>query len=415
MNNYIIKMTMRLQALLILLTLTILGILVTPALAVQPIPHPLVAGTPAVADEINANFNHLIDEINKISLTPGPKGDKGEQGIIGPKGDTGAQGLTGPKGDIGATGPRGIQGLTGATGPAAEESEPEVSSGYYIAPPILPIGYITIEGLETNINILSFDVAVSNPSDLNSNSKAEFEKLTIMLDVEANEITDLIRLSTQAGGFDLDLFLTRPESKPSLFLHLEAANILSLGLSSDNTSLPLTLIYAKIELHDNEGYSSGWDLERNRHTSSCDNFDLQFISGRSNLTYGNENKKEVDSFSLGWSRSFSFNGGVSPINIQDINITQSIYNPCFFSKVAEGRVFDDMNLDVYDINNKNAEPELVERSLNKYVFTNPKLTSYRISIENEWKLLQTISLNFSIMSVSNKIGDNNNSFTYELP
>lgn len=50
---------------------------------------------------------------NTIELTPGPKGDTGEQG---PKGDTGEQGPkgdTGEKGETGATGAQGAQGIQG--------------------------------------------------------------------------------------------------------------------------------------------------------------------------------------------------------------------------------------------------------------------------------------------------------------
>ena len=50
---------------------------------------------------------------NTIQLTPGPKGDTGEQG---PKGDTGETGATGPQGPKGDTGEQGPQGQTGAAG-----------------------------------------------------------------------------------------------------------------------------------------------------------------------------------------------------------------------------------------------------------------------------------------------------------
>ena len=65
-------------------------------------------------------------ELQNISLTPGPKGDKGEtgeRGPIGPKGDTGERGPIGPKGDTGErgpkgdTGPKGADGLQGPAGP----------------------------------------------------------------------------------------------------------------------------------------------------------------------------------------------------------------------------------------------------------------------------------------------------------
>lgn len=90
-------------------------------------------------------------ELKNISLTPGPKGDKGDpgpqgatgergpigpqgipgekgrdgatgpqgiQGVPGPKGEKGNDGMTGPKGDIGSRGERGEQGPIGQTGPA---------------------------------------------------------------------------------------------------------------------------------------------------------------------------------------------------------------------------------------------------------------------------------------------------------
>jgi hypothetical protein len=46
----------------------------------------------------------------------GATGAKGDQGAQGPKGDTGATGAQGPKGDTGATGAQGPKGDTGATG-----------------------------------------------------------------------------------------------------------------------------------------------------------------------------------------------------------------------------------------------------------------------------------------------------------
>ena len=62
-------------------------------------------------------------ELQKISLTPGPKGDtgpRGERGEPGPKGDkgeTGERGPIGPKGDAGERGPQGDTGPRGADGP----------------------------------------------------------------------------------------------------------------------------------------------------------------------------------------------------------------------------------------------------------------------------------------------------------
>ena len=56
------------------------------------------------------------EELQNISLTPGPKGDKGEPGPQGTPGDVGPQGLQGPPGPKGDTGDRGPQGDTGPKG-----------------------------------------------------------------------------------------------------------------------------------------------------------------------------------------------------------------------------------------------------------------------------------------------------------
>nr|DAS50834.1 MAG TPA: collagen triple helix repeat protein [Caudoviricetes sp.] len=70
------------------------------------------------------------DELRNISLTPGPKGDKGETGEPGPKGadgergPQGLQGLQGERGRDGESGPRGErgeQGPIGQTGPAGPQ------------------------------------------------------------------------------------------------------------------------------------------------------------------------------------------------------------------------------------------------------------------------------------------------------
>lgn len=54
-----------------------------------------------------AKFNEVIDEIENIELTPGPKGD------AGPKGDPGKDGKQGIKGDTGKDGAKGSKGDTG--------------------------------------------------------------------------------------------------------------------------------------------------------------------------------------------------------------------------------------------------------------------------------------------------------------
>lgn len=75
-------------------------------------------------------------ELQNISLTPGPKGDRGDpgpqgiQGEVGPQGLQGLQGPPGPKGDTGErgpqgdTGPRGTDGLQGIQGERGQDGQP---------------------------------------------------------------------------------------------------------------------------------------------------------------------------------------------------------------------------------------------------------------------------------------------------
>jgi len=76
------------------------------------------------------------EELQNISLTPGPKGDKGEPGPqgtpgeVGPQGLQGLQGPPGPKGETGERGPqgdigpRGADGLQGIQGERGRDGEP---------------------------------------------------------------------------------------------------------------------------------------------------------------------------------------------------------------------------------------------------------------------------------------------------
>ena len=116
------------------------------------VPNSFSNGTPADADQVNANFTEVVNQISTlndsitngtdgigissiidnnngtftINLTDGtstihtkPKGDKGDIGLTGLKGDKGDIGLTGlkgDKGDIGLTGLKGDKGDIGLTG-----------------------------------------------------------------------------------------------------------------------------------------------------------------------------------------------------------------------------------------------------------------------------------------------------------
>ena len=74
----------------------------------------------------NGNNNVNIDlsnyatkeDLKRIELTPGPRG---EQGVQGPKGDVGPQGIRGERGPQGLTGERGEQGPIGLTGPKGND------------------------------------------------------------------------------------------------------------------------------------------------------------------------------------------------------------------------------------------------------------------------------------------------------
>ena len=77
--------------------------------------------------EIDTSKFATKEELQTISLTPGPKGDRGEPGPQGNQGDIGPQGLQGLQGERGLDGPpgprgeRGEQGPIGQTGPAGPQ------------------------------------------------------------------------------------------------------------------------------------------------------------------------------------------------------------------------------------------------------------------------------------------------------
>ena len=72
--------------------------------------------------EIDTSQFATKEEIQNISLTPGPKGDRGDPGPqgnpgeVGPQGLQGLQGPPGPKGSDGLQGPQGLQGIQGERG-----------------------------------------------------------------------------------------------------------------------------------------------------------------------------------------------------------------------------------------------------------------------------------------------------------
>ena len=70
--------------------------------------------------EIDTSGFATKEELQNISLTPGPKGDRGEPGLQGPPGPIGQTGERGPKGDVG---PKGEDGLQGPIGPQGLQGE----------------------------------------------------------------------------------------------------------------------------------------------------------------------------------------------------------------------------------------------------------------------------------------------------
>lgn len=79
----------------------------------------------ALENKPNIDTSNLAtkEELRIISLTPGPKGDKGETGERGPIGPQGQQGERGPQGDAGPQGIQGERGQDGQIGPKGERGE----------------------------------------------------------------------------------------------------------------------------------------------------------------------------------------------------------------------------------------------------------------------------------------------------
>jgi len=97
------------------------------------IPNTFVAGTPAKAADVNANFTAVAGAINNTAQTvsalqttvqnipPAPQGLQGPQGPAGAQGPVGAQGAKGANGATGPAGPTGPAGAAGPMGPAGTQ------------------------------------------------------------------------------------------------------------------------------------------------------------------------------------------------------------------------------------------------------------------------------------------------------
>jgi hypothetical protein len=82
------------------------------------------AGAKATGDALNAEIaariaadTELQNNINTISLTPGPQGEQGIQGLTGDAGSNGTNGVDGAQGAAGTNGLDGQNGVDGAQGP----------------------------------------------------------------------------------------------------------------------------------------------------------------------------------------------------------------------------------------------------------------------------------------------------------
>ena len=107
-----------------LLSLLLAMSLTAPVFA-APVPHTFSNGQPANADQVNENFQELVNRIDAIPEgPPGPQGPIGPQGLPGVNGQNGLNGLDGEQGPPGLQGERGPVGPVGPQGPQGEQGPP---------------------------------------------------------------------------------------------------------------------------------------------------------------------------------------------------------------------------------------------------------------------------------------------------
>jgi len=85
------------------------------------VPNTFQSGQPALASEVNENFDTLAQAVQVLESTgpvPGPAGPEGPQGPVGATGATGQIGLPGPAGPEGPQGPQGPAGQDAVIDPA---------------------------------------------------------------------------------------------------------------------------------------------------------------------------------------------------------------------------------------------------------------------------------------------------------
>jgi hypothetical protein len=142
------------------------------------VPNTFQSGSPALASEVNENFDALVQAVQALESTdpvPGPMGPEGPQG---PQGDVGPQGPQGPQGSQGTQGPQGPQGLQGTEGPQGPAGQDAVidpaqvqtrvsgtcAVGSYIAA-IAEDGSVTCEksGTAADLSANGFDLTPNVP------------------------------------------------------------------------------------------------------------------------------------------------------------------------------------------------------------------------------------------------------------
>ena len=128
------------------------------------VPNVFQSGQPALASEVNENFDVLVQAVQVLESTdpvPGPQGPEGPQG---PAGATGPTGLPGPVGPEGAQGPQGPAGQDAVIDPALVQTRVSgtCAVGSFIAA-IAEDGSVTCgNGGDVDVNTRYGEAALAN-------------------------------------------------------------------------------------------------------------------------------------------------------------------------------------------------------------------------------------------------------------
>ena len=235
-------------------------------------------------DKLVEGANITIDENNMISTTvsTGPQGDTGPQGIqgdtgpqgdtglTGPQGDTGLQGIqgdTGPQGIQGDTGPQGDTGLTGPTGPQGDTGLQGIQGDTGLTGPQGIQGDTGPQGIQGDIGPAGSDSGITQADlDLKQNLLTAGNNITIV-----NNVISSLGGSGGSGIFNLSGNVYYYDSTP-----------LGIGTSNVNTDYALTI-------------SGGLYLTGDETTNL--NSDLYWLKDTSNNIY----IEDINTFGLGTS------------------------------------------------------------------------------------------------------------------